>query len=60
MEQENNKPSFEEIKGALRTISKYCSSVTLEHCAKECEIHEILGGCPICVFIPAPEDWKID
>lgn len=60
MEQQNEKLSLEEVKDALRTISKYCSTVQVEDCAKECEIHQILGGCPICVFIPAPEDWKID
>lgn len=60
MEQQNQRPSIEEVKDALKTISKYCRSVTSEDCAKKCEIHELLGGCPICVFIPAPEDWKID
>lgn len=60
MEQQNEKLSFKEVKDALKTISKYCSSVSLEDCSESCKIHQLLGGCPTGLFMAAPEDWKID
>lgn len=60
MEQQNQKSSFEEVKGALKTISKYCFGTDLEDCAEDCEIYQLLGGCPAGIFIGVPEDWEID
>ena len=60
MEQQNNKLSVEELKDALKTISKYCSDTDLKDCDEGCIVYQLLGGCPTGVFMPAPEDWKID
>lgn len=60
MEQQNKKPSYEEVKDALKTISKYCSEINAKDCDEGCIINQLLGGCPTGGFMPAPEDWKID
>lgn len=60
MEQQNNKPSVEEVKNALKTISKYCSETHLKDCDEGCIVYQLLGGCPTGVFMSIPEDWKID
>lgn len=60
MEQENNKPSIEEVKDALRTISDFCCETDLKDCPDGCEIRKLLGGCPTGPFTSAPEDWIID
>lgn len=60
MEQQNQKPSFEEVKDALRTISNFCFKTALEDCEKNCKIYQLLGGCPSGIFMGVPEDWKID
>ena len=61
MEQENKKPSYEEVKNALKTISKYCSDTDLKDCDEgRCIINQLLGDCPTGVFASAPDIWKID
>lgn len=66
MEQQNQKPSIDEVKDALKTISKYCSKTEycsetdLKDCERGCEIYKLLGGCPTGIFMDVPEDWKID
>lgn len=60
MEHQNEKPSIEEVKEALRTISKYCDKTDTKDCDENCAIYQLLGDCPIGTFVSAPEDWKID
>lgn len=60
MNQQKESPSFEEVKDALKIISKYCFKTELEDCPENCKIHQLLGGCPSGIFIPAPEDWEIE
>ena len=60
MEQQNNKPSVEELKDALKTISKYCSEINAKDCYKGgCLVYQLLGDCPTGTFTSSPEDWKI-
>ena len=61
MEQQNEKLSFEEVKDALKIISKYCSEINAKDCNEErCIIYQLLGDCPTGTFTSSPEDWKID
>ena len=60
MEQQNKKSSYEEVKDALKTISKYCSDTDSKDCTDGCKIYQLLGGCPTGVFVSAPENWEID
>ena len=60
MEQQNNKPSEEELKDALKIISKYCSAINGRNCYTVCRIYQLLGDCPTGVFMSIPENWKID
>lgn len=60
MNQQNERPSIEEVKDALRTISDYCCETDLKDCLEGCAISQLLGGCLQGTFIPAPEDWEID
>ena len=61
MEQQNEKLSFEEVKDALKTISKYCSEINAKDCNKGgCLVYQLLGDCPTGTFTSSPEDWKID
>ena len=60
MEQQNEKLSFEEVKDALKIISKYCSETDLKDCDEGCKIYQLLGDCPTGTFTSSPEDWKID
>ena len=60
MNPQNEISSIEEVKDALRTISKYCSKVDAKDCPKGCKLYQILGGCPTGVFTFTPEDWEID
>lgn len=59
MEQQNKKPSYEEVKNALKTISKYCSDTDLKDCDEGCIVYQLLGDCPTGTFTASPEDWKI-
>ena len=60
MDQQNERPSIEEVKDALRTISDFCCETDLKDCPEGCKIHQLLGGCPTGAFTSAPEDWEID
>lgn len=52
MRQQNIKPSYEEVRDALKTISKYCDETESKYCAEICIVYKLLGVCvpePLCM-----------